>query len=432
MHGRLGKRLGALVVYALVSVWTLSAQTDGTYVGYSPYSVYGIGNLHTQGTAWSKGMGGVGIATRNKRFINTMNPASVTARDSLSFMSDFGLSGKLSYFREGDKAGYNPALNIENFVISFPMWKNTAFMAGITPLSEVGYRISDTRIDYYSTQENFYSGGNGGMYQVFAAAAITLWNRLSIGVQGMYNFGSISKSSSTSYSDDSHLSFSSGDSLQVNNVGVKLGLQYEQPLSSTHYLTVGGTYRLSTPAGGNRIHYLSKGSLNRTRTDTPISDDNIRFGDEIGAGVSIRKSDIWSAEFDYTRTSWQNSGFESVPGFSNTGMEASFASSAGQTFRAGFEITPNRNDIRYFLRRCTYRAGAYFDSSYYTVSGEHVNSVGITLGMTLPVFRWYNGVTIGLDLGRRGLASSQIKETYAGFNMSLNMFDIWFKKPRYE
>ena len=76
--------------------------------------------------------------------------------------------------------------------------------------------------------------------------------------------------------------------------------------------------------------------------------------------------------------------------------------------------------------------GAYYDQSYYTVNGAHVDAVGLTLGMTLPVFRWYNGVTIGVDLGRRGLAGQQVKETYAGFNIGFNVFDIWFKKPRYE
>ena len=428
----MGKRLGALAVLALLSVWTVSAQTDGTFVGYSPYSVYGVGNLHNQGTARSKGMGGVGIAGRNKRFINTANPASVTARDSLSFMTDFGLSGKFSLFREGDKTAYNPSMNIENFVISFPMWKHTAFMAGLMPLSEVGYIISDTETNYYSTQEVFTSKGNGGLYQVFAAAGVTLWDRLSLGVQGQYNFGSISKASSTSYAEESYTGFNSGDTLQVTNFAVKLGLQYEQPVSSTHYVTIGGTYRFSTPIGGHRIHYLNKGSLDHNWTDNLISKDNVFMGDEAGAGISFRKADVWSAELNYTRSNWANSGFESIPGFSNNGTDGTFASSVGQSFRGGFEITPNRNDIRYFFKLCTYRAGAYFDSSYYTVNGEHVNAIGLTLGMTLPVFRWYNGITVGLDMGRRGLATSQIKETYAGFNFSLNMFDIWFKKPRYE
>ena len=65
----------------LTAALPLSAQ-NGAYNGFSPYSVYGVGDLHPAGTAYNASMGGVGIATRNKRFVNTMNPASVTARDS--------------------------------------------------------------------------------------------------------------------------------------------------------------------------------------------------------------------------------------------------------------------------------------------------------------------------------------------------------------
>ena len=84
------------------------------------------------------------------------------------------------------------------------------------------------------------------------------------------------------------------------------------------------------------------------------------------------------------------------------------------------------------MKRCTYRAGAYYESSYYTVAGSHVESIGISLGMTLPVFRWYNGLSVGLEFGRRGLRASQVKETYFGFSVGMNVFDIWFKKPHYE
>ena len=420
-----------MAVSLMVSAWAY-AQTDGTYVGYSPYSVYGVGNLHQGGNAWSRGMGGIGIATRNKRFINTVNPASITARDSLSFMSDFTLSGRMSLFNEGDKAGFNTTFNLENFVISFPMWKNSAFIAGLSPFSDVGYRINDYVVDYYTNYRTFTTKGNGGLYQVYAGVAYTLWNRLSLGVQGSYIFGNINKKASTTNTDSSFMDFASGDSLQVNNFSLKAGLQYEQPLSTKSYVTLGATYRLSTPFGGHRIHYLSKGSYFRTREENLIKDDKLYLGDELGAGLSFRNSDVWSAEVNYIRTDWSNSNFSNVPGFSNEGESVTFTSGIGQSIRAGFEITPNRNDIRYYLKRCTYRAGAYYDSSYYMVNGSHVDAIGITLGMTLPVFRWYNGVTIGIDLGRRGLSGSQVKETYAGFNLGVNMFDIWFKKPRYE
>lgn len=431
MFRRLVDKLTVVVVF-LLSGWVLKAQTDGTYVGYSPYSVYGIGNLHQNGTAWNKGMAGVGIATRNKRFVNTANPASLTARDSLSFMSDFTLSSNLSHFKEGEKNGFNATFNLENFVLSFPLWKNTAMMVGLSPFSEVGYRISSTQPDLYSQSNTFSTYGNGGMYQVFAAGAVTFWNRLSLGVQGSYLFGSINKTSSNSTSDDSFLSYYTGDSLQVNNFSLKAGLQYQQPLGTRNSVIIGGTYRLSTPFGGHRIHYLESGNYARDKEEHLIREDKVYLGQEIGLGISFRNSDVWSAEVNYLRSDWKNSNFENVPGFSNVGLQSNFASGAGQSIRAGFEITPNRNDIRYFFKRCTYRAGAYYDSSYYTVNGQHIDAVGVTLGMTLPVFRWYNGLSISVDMGRRGLDPSQIKQNYIGFNLGLNMFDIWFQKPRYE
>ena len=84
----------ALFITFFLILCVSSFAQDGTYGSYSPYSIYGIGDISKEGTAYNKSMGGVGIATRNRRFINYLNPAAVTARDSLAFMADFGLSEK--------------------------------------------------------------------------------------------------------------------------------------------------------------------------------------------------------------------------------------------------------------------------------------------------------------------------------------------------
>lgn len=416
----------------LVSVGSANAQTDGTYGAFSPYSVFGMGNLHQSGTAWNRGMGGVGVAARNNRFINIMNPASVTARDSLSFMSDFGLNGRMSVYNEGTKKGAKTVFNIDDFVISFPMWNKTAFMAGVRPVSDVGYQISSSQVNVDTGKQTFVSSGNGGVYQVFAAAGITLWkNRLSLGAQFNYNFGNINKTASLSYSDASYRSSNSGDSLQVRSINAKFGLQYLQPLGNTSSLTFGATYQLSSKLRGYSIHYRELGSYDRTRSSATLDEKGLKMGDELSLGIAYKYADKFFAEVDYTRTDWTRSKLDQVSGFSNVG-DVTFAPSAGQRISAGMEYTPNRSDIRYYLRRCTYRMGAYYDQSYYTVDGAHVNTVGVTLGLTLPVFRWYNGLTLGVDFGRRGLAASQVKENYFGFNIGFNVFDIWFQKRPYE
>jgi len=415
----------------LLAAWTVQAQTDGTYSGFSPYSVFGVGQLHQPGTAWNRSMGGVGIAARNNRYVNVLNPASITARDSLSFMADFGIDGRISLFQEGDKKILNTTFNIDDFVISFPLWKNTAMMVGLTPVSDVGYKIYYNEVDVNTGYRTFSTKGNGGIYQVFAAFAATFWDRLSLGVQGSYRFGNINKAAGISFDDETNRSVAFGDSLQVNNFTAKMGLQYEQPVGHASYLTLGATYQLATKMNGHTIHYIEYGSYDRRRSPSELSQYNLSMGDELGVGLSFRNADKLLLEVDYTRTDWSRSNLNQVQGFSNVG-DVVFSQSVGQAVRAGFAYTPNRNDIRYFMRRCTYRVGAYYDQSYYTVDGAHVDAVGVTLGMTLPVFRWYNGITVGLDFGRRGLATSQVKETYFGFNLGFNIFDIWFQKRPYE
>lgn len=425
------KKISLVLLSLTLAAASAFAQTDGTYGGYSPYSVFGVGQLHQSGTAWNRGMGGVGVAARNNRFVNVLNPAAVTARDSLSFMSDFGLAGRISIFSDGNKKNVNTLLNIDDFAISFPLWRHTAMMVCVRPISDVGYSITSSKVDPDSGKQTFVSAGNGGLYQFFAGAGVTFWNRLSLGAQFNYNFGNISKDAATAYAESSYRNFQSGDSLRVSSLGVKFGLQYAQKLAGKSALTLGATYQLASKMNGQSVHYTEKGSYDRERSVVDLKDKNLQIGSELGVGMAYNFGDKFFAEFDYTRTDWSKSGLDQVLGFSNNG-EVPFAPSVGQSFRVGAEYTPNRSDIRYYLRRCTYRAGAYYEQSYYTVGGNHINTAGITLGVTLPVFRWYNGLSLGVDFGQRGLGGASVKENYFGFNIGFNVFDIWFQKRAYE
>lgn len=160
-------------------------------------------------------------------------------------------------------------------------------------------------------------------------------------------------------------------------------------------------------------------------------DNRLRIAGELGVGISVRQGEKWSAEFNYLRSDWRDSGFDNYDGYSVQGASV-FSATVSQSFRAGFEIVPNRNDIRYYFRRCAYRAGVYYDRSYYKLDGNMVNSVGLTLGITLPVFRGYNGLSLGIDMGQRGsLRGNMVRERYVTFVVGFNIFDIWFQKPRY-
>ena len=427
-------RLWITVAALLAAALPVCAQ-NGTYNGFSPYSVYGIGDLHAAGTSFNASMGGVGVATRNRRFVNTMNPASATARDSLSFMADFGLSGKASLFTEGDLKGTKAILNINDFVISFPMWRKTAFMVGVAPFSDTGFSMSyidkitsgDQSIGYTGNRA-YGAFGDGGIYQLFAGASVTLWNRLSLGAHYNMFFGTISKYSASTFTDASYRSVTLGDTLQVRAHTAKFGLQYEQPVGTGKF-TIGATYRMKAKVSGYAIEYSNIAEMDLGSHS--LSKDDISFGDEIGVGLSYGQGEKWAVEVDYLRGDWRGSNFDAVRGFRNNGTHK-FTSGVAQSVKAGFEITPNRSDIRYFLRRCTYRVGAYMDQSYFQVDGQNIISAGITLGMTIPVYQGYNGITFALDAGQRGIGAGFVKENYIGFHLGFNIFDIWFRKPQYQ
>jgi hypothetical protein len=412
---------------------------EGAHSAYSPYSIYGIGDISKEGTAFNKGMGGTGIATRNKRFINYLNPAAVTARDSLSFMADFGLSQKNTIYRQGDIKSGNNTFNIYDFIMSFPIYRSSAFMVGITPFSDVGYDFSsiETDPDIIGNTGNitYDSYGTGSVYQIFFGAGATFWKRLSIGAEAIYYFGNLDKVTNMDYSNSSYRSLNSGNDLALRAATGKFGIQYEQKIAGDVSMVIGATYRMGTDLKGyaTEYRYANLSSVTDTlrhNVDT-LAKAGLRVADEIGVGISFKGGDKWSAEFNYLRSDWTKSGFDTAKGFRVSGA-SNFSSTVSQSFRAGFEFVPNRNDIRYFFKRCAYRGGVYYDQAYYKLDGNNINSMGITLGMTLPVFRLYNGLTVGVDLGQRaGTRNNMIRERYAMFVVGFNIHDIWFQKPQY-
>lgn len=428
-----------------MTICVLSFAQDGTYGAYSPYSIYGVGDISKEGTAYNKSMGGVGIATRNRRFINYLNPAAVTARDSLAFMADFGISEKNTLYRQGDIKSAKNTFNIYDLILSFPIWRSSAFMVGITPFSDVGYDFSrvetDKNIIGNTGNITYSSYGKGSVYQAFIGAGATFWKRLSVGAEMIYYFGNIDKVTNMDYTNSSYRSVNSGHDLTVRGVTGKFGLQYEQRLGGNVSMIVGATYRMKTNVKGYSTSYrfANQSSVSDTlsyKVDT-LAYSNVGFGDELGVGLSIKGGEQWSVEFNYLRSDWTKSGFESVGGFSSVSsrpntQNAVFSSTVSQSFRVGFELVPNRNDIRYYFKRCSYRAGFYYDKSYYKLNGENVNNMGITIGVTLPVFRWYNGISIGVDFGQRASTrNNMIREQYVMFNLGFNIHDIWFQKTQY-
>ena len=439
LKGKFSKIVAVLLAMILAGQ-SLCAQ-DGAFTGFTPYSIFGAGDVLTQGSAFNKGMGGVGIATRNKRFINYLNPAAVTARDSISFMAEMSVFENNRLFAQNGHTSGNNTFNVNNITISFPITRSSAMMLGIAPYTATGYKYSyvleDPTVIANTGNAVYYSAGKGGTYQLFAAAGVTFWKRLSLGVEGRMLFGKIEKATVFSFAKSAYSDINSGYNLSLNGNSAKFGLQYEQPLGSNVILGVGATYSTPVSLKGTVEDYrISAGSaqtdtLRFSRDTIGVTMGNITVPKEIGLGISINHSDNWRAEINYSRSDWTNSGMDVAKGFAVKGA-SSFDTRLSETYRAGFEIVPNRNDIRYYYKRCAYRVGVYYENSRFAVDGNQIKDIGLTFGASLPVFRYYNAVTFAVAAGQRGsTAGNMIRERYVNFTVGFNFHDIWFRKVTY-
>lgn len=415
------------------SAGALKAQTTDALGTYTPYSLFGIGDLEKQGTAFNKGMGGIGTGVRDNRFINYSNPASITERDTLSFMLDFGLNQKNFYNTDGDsESAYNTA-NMQNIVFTAPLYKKSALIVGITPYSSVGYKFQNVETDPHLVSKygniEYQKYGTGSINQFFVGAAMNITRHFSVGAEFIYYFGALNRYSNVLFSSDaSTRDINTGWDYDINAISGRIGAQFFTDIAKNTTLTVGATYRLESNMDGDFTRYACTTSSSQidTVTLTTTPGYKVQIPTEFSAGFSIRKKDKWLVGFDYLRQDWADSFFGETPG-------VDFKPSVSSSFKVGFEYIPNRYDIRYYMKRVTYRLGAYYDQTYINLNGKQVNAAGVTFGMSLPIFRWYNAITWSVDFGQRGsLENDMVRERYLQFNVNFNLHDLWFIKKKYQ
>ena len=428
-----------MLIFGIGSV--AEAQNESALGSFTPYSLFGIGDITKQGSAINRAMGGIGLGVRDNRYINYLNPASITKRDTLSFMFDFGLYQKNTVTTDGNRKIPFNTLNISHITLTAPIHGKTAIIAGVSPVSSVGYHFNEVETDLNLINEHGSIGyskyGSGYVSRLFLGASTILFKNLSIGVEGDFYFGSIRHHSDISFGGDGtsitmpniQRKIETGKDHTIKSLGGKIGVQYEKNFTEEISLTLGGTWSFNSNLSGGLINY------NYAKNSTSGATDTVKYErynreyempSELGLGFSIRKRDKWLVGVDYIRQDWSKSKFEDTPGIN-------FQTAAANSFRLGVEYIPNRYDVRYYLKRATYRAGAYYDQGYMKIGAQQINAIGVTLGMTLPIPSLYNAIGISVDMGQRGkIDNNLLRERYVMLNVNISLHEIWFRKIRYD
>ena len=131
--------LALLAIHALAQSNGESGSSPNTN---SPYTRYGWGLLSNQTMGNNTAMGGIAYGLRNGAQINTANPASYTAIDSLTFLFDGGFSFQNTNLGDGNAKINAKNTSFDYMAMQFRLHKGLGMTIGILPFSSVGYNIS--------------------------------------------------------------------------------------------------------------------------------------------------------------------------------------------------------------------------------------------------------------------------------------------------
>ena len=311
----------------------------------------GIGDLYNPVLIRNSAMGGISIAMRNPTYIDFNNPASISARDSLSFVFDFGVNGKTSKLTGSHSSKRSHDLNLGNLVFSFPVTRHWGVALGFIPSAFTGYALNEkvAKEDPMYNPDvgtlSYYFKGDGGVTRFFAGTAVELFNHLSVGVNFDYLFGKIHKMHELYFTENPSAFHDRLErSYIVSDFNIDLGLQYTAHFgegkrlvigaigSTTHkkvnYTEEGRNYAvLIFPNGDKKLDTIKVFSKYKQRIILPPT---------LGIGLVFSNGNKWTAGADYTYSNWAKA---SIP-FSNDSLIPA------QSIRAGFEFSPNPRDFR--------------------------------------------------------------------------------------
>lgn len=391
----------------------------------SPYTRFGYGQLADRSFGAGRAMGGVGIGLRSSKQINPLNPASYSAMDSLTFLFDFGVSGQMAWLSDDVNSLKLKNANFDYAAIQFPITRRIAMSLGIVPYSFVGYnfgQVSSSESTGYS--ESFY--GTGGLNEVYGGLSIDIWKkRLSVGANVGYLFGNIDHMRALTLGQQSANNVVVQQRVQVRDMKLDFGLQYTHPLSATDQLTLGLTYSPSNKLNTKSYTVTTIGSA--AEGDT-ITGQRFDIPNSYGVGLSYMKANKLTLAADFMYEEWSKAQFfDSSNGFDNRFRVA-----------GGVEYIPDYTK-RSFLNRVRYRAGVHYGNSYQKINmGEEYGNqrygydeYGASIGFGLPLIDNRSLINISLEYAKiRPELKAMVAEDYFRITINYTFNEFWFLKRK--
>lgn len=405
------------------------------YSSNSPYSRYGIGDIDRSGFGLNRALGGLSIGLRQPNQINFLNPASYNSQDTMSFIWDIGLFGNFTTSSTSQGQSSRHSVNFDHLAMSFPVAKWYFVSAGLVPFSNMGYNIREITDDPETGGINNLSYvGSGNLNQFYFGNAFTLLkNKLNVGFNVSYIFGSLNVNNSIEYYEVDNYGSLVPSSSQVSTFIEKkymakglyfnFGIQGIKELSNGSKIIVGMTFDPKTRINLDYTDYLIRTPSYYDTINKIDTSGNFTIPARIGFGLSLSLKDKLLLGFDFTTQNWNKSTF--------LGESQSLKSNNKLSF--GMQYTPNSGSYRSYFDKINYRIGGYYNDTYLIMNGTPIKDYGISFGLGLPFKNSGTMFNIAVELGTRGTKSNNLVQiNYSRITLSLSLFDFWFIKRKYD
>jgi hypothetical protein len=423
-----------LITVIYISLFSFTFTASGQKFVNSPYSRFNIGTLDPAGSFKSLAMGGIGTALRDNNTIYFTNPASYSSLDTNSFVFDFGVDYSKNYLSDGVSKYFSQDMNFSHLLMGFPLTKGWGIATGIIPMSNGYYKIAETVSETdpgYNPTIGPYTlnhSGDGGFTKFFIGSGIKINKNFSAGANMTLLFGQINRINQVEFGDFYNVyNDNSTEKLRLGGINFDYGIQYSASLKNNFFLNAG----VSLTSGANYNSKYEQLSLlytaynaNDTISYTSDNSTKVFIPATWRFGIAFGKKNKLTTGIDYIMTKWSTS---KIPG--STGFTADT-----RTILFGAEYIPDKYSNYSFISRLEYRIGGHYGDNYLIVNGEQIKEYGASIGIGIPMRRTLSKTNLYFDYTRKtGSPSNNLfTEDYFTMGISLNLYDFWFMKRKYD
>ncbi len=440
----------------------------------SPYSRYGLGDLHPNTNIYNRGMAGISAGYSDQPINGLSDPRTGKYYPSINFANPASYSRfyaikepnskKLVYGRMLLDVGINfntrtlkeintpQSFTSSNGYFSYlqlgvPIKKNWGLVFGLRPLSTISYKITrNERLPNIDSVQTLFQG-DGGSYLFNLGTGVAVKN-FSIGVNAGYLFGKKDYSTRRYFLNDSVIYNASNHQTKTNFGGLffNTGVQYRVDLNKdkTKYIQFGAfgnvQHRLDSKSDIIReTYYVDASDGANLRLDSVYEQKgvkgNLDYPASYGFGfVAEQLPDVkkngWLIGVDLLSSNWDNYRFNGQTDAVKTNWQ----------LRVGGQLRPRLKET--YKSLLAYRAGMFFGDDYVSLGNQKLPTWGVSAGISLPIanlkdaarrFRTqYSIVNLSAEYIRRGNNDNPINENLFRVSLGFTLSDLWFTKRKYD